>query len=199
MVNVFEDRTEELVGLIRQATSGDDQAFAELVQRFQDMAVGYAFAQLGDFHLAEDAAQEAFVQIYRDLAQLREPCAFPSWFRTVIYKQCDRITRRKQLPTVTLEGMAQVLAAPVSVTAQIELDELRQAVQTALQQLPTTQRQVITLFYIADYSQKEIAAFLDLPLTTVKKRLYDAKQRLKVRMTEMAQDYLHEQRPSRDT
>ncbi|MEZ4679362.1 MAG: sigma-70 region 4 domain-containing protein [Caldilineaceae bacterium] len=70
--------------------------------------------------------------------------------------------------------------------------------QTALQHLPTAQRQVITLFYIADYSQKEIATFLDLPLTTVKKRLYDAKQRLKVRMIEMAQDYLHEQRPSRD-
>ncbi|MEZ4679363.1 MAG: hypothetical protein R2932_34600 [Caldilineaceae bacterium] len=54
------------------------------------------------------------------MAQLREPCAFPGWFRTVIYKQCDRIQRRKQLPMVDWDGMEQVLADPVSVTAQIE-------------------------------------------------------------------------------
>lgn len=190
---------QDLGVLVRQAADGDAQAFAALVACFQDMAVGYAYGVLGDFQLAEDAAQEAFVQLYRDLPQLRAPEAFPSWFRTVIYKQCDRIRRRKQLPTVAWEGMEQILAVPDSVAAQIELDELRHGVQSALQRLPTAQRQVVTLFYMADYSQKEIATFLDLPLTTVKKRLYDAKQRLKVRMTEMAQDYLHEQRPSRDT
>ncbi|MBM3276931.1 MAG: hypothetical protein FJY95_02455 [Candidatus Handelsmanbacteria bacterium] len=47
--------------LIRRAQTGDHQAYALLVRRFQDMAVGYAYALLGDFHLAEDAAQEAFV------------------------------------------------------------------------------------------------------------------------------------------
>ena len=66
------NHAEGLAVLVRQAASGDEDAFAALVHRFQDMAVGYAFAQLGDFQLAEDAAQEAFVQIHCDLAQLRD-------------------------------------------------------------------------------------------------------------------------------
>src|SRR6185369_14316622 len=49
-----------------------------------------------DYHLAEDAAQEAFVEAYRSLPELREPAAFGAWFRAVIYKYCDRMTRRKR-------------------------------------------------------------------------------------------------------
>lgn len=189
---------QELDSVIQQAAQGDREAFTTIVQRFQDMAVGYAYSVLGDFQLAEDAAQEAFVQIHRDLIQLREPQAFASWFRTVIYKQCDRLIRRKRLPELALESAATTLVAPTSVSDLIERAELRQAVQAALLALPEAQRRVVTLFYIADYSQKEIAAFLDVPVTTVKKRLYNAKQRLKETMMELAQDYLQEQRPSRD-
>lgn len=188
---------EELVDIIQQAQCGDDEAFAAIVQRFQDMAVGYAFAQLGNFHLAEDAAQEAFVQIHRDLAQLREPLAFPGWFRTVLYKQCNRITRRKRVNTVALDAGITIVDATI-LSDQIEIGELQQAVHAALAALPDAQRQAVALFYIADYSQKEIAAFLNLPLTTVKKRIHDAKVRLKASMIDMAQEYLHGQRPSQD-
>lgn len=187
----------EVAGIIQLAQRGDELAFATLVHRFQDMAVGYAFAHLGDFHLAEDAAQEAFLQIHRDLAQLREPQAFPSWFRTVLYKQCDRITRGKKLSLIPLDaGIA--TADPTTPAALLEQDELCQRVHRALAALTDNHRQVVTLYYIADYSQKEIAAFLTLPLTTVKKRLYDAKQQLKASMIDMAQDYLQGHRPSRD-
>lgn len=189
---------QELNSVIKQAATGDTQAFATIVHHFQDMAVGYAYAVLGDFHLAEDVAQEAFVQIHRDLIQLREPNAFPSWFRTVLYKQCDRLRRRKQLPLVTLDDAAMSLADPISLAELIEQNELRQAVQAALLALPEAQRRVVTLFYMGDYSQQEIATFLNVPVTTVKKRLHDAKTRLKERMTTMAQDYLQEQRPSKD-
>jgi RNA polymerase sigma factor (sigma-70 family) len=189
---------QELDSVIQQAAKGDRQAFATIVQRFQDMAVGYAFSVLGDFHLAEDAAQEAFVQIHRDLIQLREPQAFASWFRTVIYKQCNRMIRRKQHPLLPLESAATTVADPTAVSELIERAELRQAVQAALLTLPEAQRRVVTLFYIADYSQKEIAVFLDVPVTTVKKRLYDAKRRLKETMMALAQEYLQGQRPSRD-
>ncbi len=189
---------QELESVIQQAAKGDTQAFATIVQRFQDMAVGYAYSVLGDFQLAEDAAQEAFVQIHRDLIQLHEPQAFASWFRTVIFKQCDRMIRRKRHPVSALESAATTVADPIAVSALIERDELCQAVQAALLTLPEAQRRVVTLFYIADYSQKEIAAFLDVPVTTVKKRLYDAKRRLKETMMELAEEYLQGQRPSRD-
>lgn len=55
------------------AQSGDLDAFTAIVVRFQDMAVGYAYAVLKDFHLAQDAAQEAFLTAYTDLHMLHQP------------------------------------------------------------------------------------------------------------------------------
>jgi DNA-directed RNA polymerase specialized sigma24 family protein len=66
---------EEIKSLIEAAGSGDIEAYASIVQRFADMAYGYAYAILGDFHLAEDAAQEAFVEAYYNLSRLREAAA----------------------------------------------------------------------------------------------------------------------------
>ena len=188
----------ELEPLIEQATLGDPQAFETIVHHFQDMAVGYAYSLLGDFHLAEDAAQEAFVQLHQTIGQLREPKAFASWFRPVIYKQCNRMTQRKRLRAVSLETTLSLYAPHPSPVEVVERNELQQAVQGALLLLPEAQQQVIVLFYIADYSQKEISLFLDLPLTTVKKRLHDGKRRLKERMLTMAQEYLQENRPSKN-
>ena len=58
---------ENLSTLVAMARKGDTAAYGEIVKRFQDMAVGYALSVTGDFHLAEDATQEAFLQAYRDL------------------------------------------------------------------------------------------------------------------------------------
>lgn len=60
------------------------EAFAELVIRFQDMAFACAYAVLGDAYLAEDVAQEAFVVAWQKLDQLREPDAFPGWFKRIV-------------------------------------------------------------------------------------------------------------------
>ena len=92
-----------LDGIVGRARDGDADAFAVLVRRFQDMAVGYGYSLLHDFHLAEDAAQEAFFEAYRTLPKLREPAAFAGWFRRIVFKQCDRITRRQTVATVPLE------------------------------------------------------------------------------------------------
>ncbi|MCX5759846.1 MAG: RNA polymerase subunit sigma, partial [Candidatus Hydrogenedentes bacterium] len=79
--------------LIERSRAGDLDAFTEVLRRFQDMAHGYAYSSLGDFHLAQDVAQEAFVEAYYKLDALREPAAFPGWFRRILSKHCDRITR----------------------------------------------------------------------------------------------------------
>jgi DNA-directed RNA polymerase specialized sigma24 family protein len=88
---------EELNRLFARAQVGDLEAYGRIVRRFQDMAVGYAYSLLGDFHLAEDAAQEAFIEIYLYLGRLYGPAVFPSWLRRAVFKHCDRVTRRRQL------------------------------------------------------------------------------------------------------
>jgi len=189
---------EELQSLIIQTKRGDHDAFTEIVHRFQDMAVGYAYTILGDFHLAEDAAQEAFVSAFYLLHQLRDPSRFSGWFRKIIFKQCDRITRQDRLkivPDETLERLPSNAQDAVQTLAEKETKEL---VRTAVAALPQEQRMVTTLFYINGYTQKQVADFLGISVTTVDNRLRASRKRLKERMIEMVQEDLKQNRPSRD-
>lgn len=178
----------ELKTLVSRARDGDLDAFGVIVARFQDMALAYAYSILGDFHLAEDAAQEAFVQAYRDLSALREPEAFPGWFRKIVFKHCDRITRRKQFTVVPLESVAEAASSEPGPAVVVEKREMRQSVLQAISALPDNERTVTTLFYINGYTQKDIAEFLEVPVTTVNNRLHSSRTRLKERMVQMVDD-----------
>jgi RNA polymerase sigma factor (sigma-70 family) len=189
---------ERLTECVRRAQGRDPEAFGWIVRRFQDMAVGYAASILGDFHLAEDAAQEVFLEAWRDLPQLREPAAFAGWLRRIIFKQCDRLTRAKRLPTVPIEAAGAVASPQPGPGEAAERRELQETVRHAIQSLPEGERTVTVLFYISEYSQPEIAAFLGLAVITVKKRLAAARRRLKERMITLMQEDLRAQRPSQD-
>jgi RNA polymerase sigma factor (sigma-70 family) len=190
--------SEELISSVRRAQAGDLEAYGWIVRRFQDMAVGYAASIIGDFHLAEDAAQEAFLEAWRDLAQLREPAAFAGWLRKIVFKQCDRITRGKRVPTVPMEAAVDLAAPQLGPAEMAERREMQEAVRQAIRSLPEGERVVTVLFYISEYSQPEIAAFIGLSVIAVKKRLAAARRRLRERMITVIQDDLRAQRPSRD-
>ena len=186
----------ELTDLVENAQSGDLDAYSALVRRFQDMAVGYAFSVTGDFHLGEDAAQEAFVQAYRDIKTLREPAAFPGWFRQLVYKQCDRITRRKRLPSVPLAfDVASLDPGPDSI---LEAREAAANVRASLESLPDPERQATTMYYIGGHSQQEIGVFLGVSVDAVKNRLRSARKRMKGEMIGMVEENLSKRRPSKD-
>src|SRR5262245_8230416 len=110
--------------LVVQSAQGNEAAYEALVRRFQDMAVGYGYALLREFQLAEDAAQEAFLEAYRTLSQLREPVAFPGWFRRIVFKRCDRILRVRTLSTVPLES-AEFVPAGFRVSTTAEETEMK--------------------------------------------------------------------------
>lgn len=174
------------------------EAFCELVMMFQDMAFACAYAVLGDFHLAEDAAQEAFISAWQKLDQLRQPDAFPGWFRCIVLTECNRLKRGKRLPTTSLEDRLTDPPDFPEPQKLIERDELTREVFIAIRKLPIDQRVVVLLFYIKEYSHKEISAFLDLPLTTVAKRLYAARASLRGMVLQGFKTNLTARRPSRN-
>ncbi|MEZ4860429.1 MAG: sigma-70 family RNA polymerase sigma factor [Caldilineaceae bacterium] len=182
----------------RAARAEKQSAFAEIVHRFQDLAFGCAYAVLGDFHLAEDAAQEAFLSAWRNLDQLRTPAAFPGWFKRIVLTQCNRLTRGKRLDVVSLETIFDAPATDSDPFLAYEQIERQIRVYAAIRALPEHERMATALFYIGDYSQKEIASFLEVPVTTVKKRLFDARKKLREGMEDMVREALQEKRPSRD-
>ena len=182
----------------RTARNAKQTAFAEIVQRFQDLAFGCAYAVLGDFHLAEDAAQEAFLSAWRNLDQLRTPEAFPGWFKRIVLTQCNRLTRGKRLDTVSLDAIFEAPAADTDPFEAYEQIERQIRVYAAIRALPEHERMTTALFYISDYSQKEISDFLEVPVSTVKKRLFDARKKLRKGMEDMVREALQEKRPSRN-
>ena len=189
---------EETTRQVRQAQAGEREAFNWLVRRFQDRAVAYAASVVGDFWLAQDVAQEAFVEAHSTLHMLRTPEAFPVWFRKIIFKHCDRQTRRKRVDTVPLQAVECFRHFSPDLADLAERHQVEQSVRQAIQSLPEGQRAVITLFYMSEQSHQDIADFLDLPVQTIKSRLHQGRSRLKERLLAMFNDSLQDYRPSQD-
>ena len=95
----------DLDGLLIAARGGDAAAYEEIVRRFQRMAIAYGAGVLRDFHLAQDVAQEAFVEAYFKLGALRNLGAIPAWLRKIIFKHCYRRRRRKKMQGRSAEQM----------------------------------------------------------------------------------------------
>ncbi len=185
----------DVVALVRASRGGDLAAYETLVRRFQDMAYGYARSRLGDAHLAEDATQEAFLRAYRRLGELRKPAAFAGWLRRIIHSQCNRIMRQRKHQAISLSPTDSAADSNPGPSDRAQADELADRVMRAIADLPDTQREVTTLFYVNGYSYAEVASFLDKPISTVKSRLHTARQKLTKELIEMVKDTLHDQKP----
>jgi len=109
-----------------------------------------------------------------------------------VYKHCDRLTRGKQIVTVPLDEAIEEHAQMDGPDRSIERKEMKDEVLAAIRSLPANQRVATTLFYINGYSQSEVAEFLEVPVSTVKKRLHDSRRKLKERMITMVKQTLAE-------
>ena len=168
--------------LVSRARNGDIRALETLVDAFKNMAVGYAYSILKDYQHAEDIAQESFIQAFLNLNALRSPEAFPSWFRKIVFSQCEHFYRKKRLPVVPLDSVLYLEKQEQSPPEMAERGELISHVHRAVKALPEKERTVTVLFYLSGYSLAEIGEFLDLPLGTVKNRLFSARKRLRAEM-----------------
>jgi RNA polymerase sigma factor (sigma-70 family) len=180
----------KLEQLIGRARRGDLDAFAEVTQRYQHMAFGYALALLRDLHQAEDVVQEAFVAAWFGLASLAEPAAFPGWLRGIVRHQAFRLLRQRHLEALPLSAAGGVSAEGHRPDQRLEQAQRIAAALGAIAQLPPPLREVVTLFYLHECSQQDIATFLGLPVTTVNNRLHAARARLKRRTLTMVKDTL---------
>ncbi|MCP4360408.1 MAG: sigma-70 family RNA polymerase sigma factor [Chloroflexi bacterium] len=165
-------------------------AFGELVNRFYDTSYHWAYAILGDSYQAQDATQEAFVAAFQNLTQLREPLAFAGWLRQIVVSQAYRLGRGTKISTRPIESAPEMPATEPGPASILEETEMKEKVIAAIQALPEKEQVVTQLFYLKGYSQKEIARLLELPLTTVKKRLQYARRNLKGIMVSMVDAFI---------
>ncbi|WP_151734403.1 sigma-70 family RNA polymerase sigma factor [Paenibacillus tengchongensis] len=165
---------------MKDVKAGDEEAFGRLMAHFRGMAYAVSYDRLQDAHLAEDAVQEAYLEAYLNLGKLREPAAFPGWFRTIVVRQCQRMLRRKRLSVITLDEAGGVpLTTQEDVAETAERREVAHALRSLVQELPATLRVPVQLFYFYGYSLPEVSAYLGIPAAVLKKRLYDGRRKLK--------------------
>lgn len=167
--------------LVKSSQRSDAEAFGVLVDRYRDMVYGLGYHLTGRFEDARDLAQEAFVQAFLRLSQLREPEHFSAWLRQITLNVYRMSLRRKEVTTVSLdEGL--------HASSEYQLTQVEVVVHEALSRLREPERLALTLHYINGYSQAEIGQFLGIRAETVKTRLARARQHLKEEMMAMVED-----------
>jgi RNA polymerase sigma factor (sigma-70 family) len=184
--------------LVTKATSGDADAFAALVRRYRGAVHGLAYNVAGDFDEAEDIAQEAFVSAYLNLARLSEPDRFAPWIRQITHN-CGMMAMRRQKAHLPLEGPeAESVAGPPSQAEETEREEARRMVHRGLQGISDRNRLVMSLYFLGGMSYKEIARFLDVPVTTIEGRMHRARKQLRGTVMSMIENSLQDERLSED-
>ncbi|MHC4713529.1 MAG: sigma-70 family RNA polymerase sigma factor [Planctomycetota bacterium] len=183
--------------LVAAILEGDETASEEVIRRYRDAVVAVALSRLGNFHDAEDVAQEVFVEAYRRLAGLRDPQRLGAWLRSItIHRAIDAVRRCRKPVDISQLGEA---SAAVSAWRERERNtDVQHEVMAMIAALSRTQRETTTLFYIDGYSVEEVAAIQEVPAGTVKRRLHDARRCLKEEMVGMVENALKSGRPSDD-
>jgi RNA polymerase sigma-70 factor (ECF subfamily) len=181
--------------LIEQSLSGDTHAFDALVVRYQDRLVRSLQYTLGSREDALEIAQQAFVSAWRKLDSFRRDSSFYSWlFRIAMNAAISRKRRAKKSTTSLDQFVASSGAAPVDdrPTADPEYrlnsEEQVRMVQEALLQLAEEFRQPLVLKEMEDLTYEQIAEILDIPIGTVRSRIFRARQELTERLERVLKD-----------
>lgn len=178
--------------LVELAVSEDAEAFGEIVTRWERKIFALCFGMLGREDDARDAAQETFIAAYRNLANFRGEAKVSSWLHRIAVNQC--LTHKRRAKTRSEEFLddddgseERVFVAPLhnSPSRRAEQVERLKLVRTAVSSLPTDLRQVIVMKEFEDMTFLEISETLEIPLSTVKSRLYTALKQLKMKLERM--------------
>jgi RNA polymerase sigma-70 factor (ECF subfamily) len=171
-------------GLIARCKHGDEQAFRELYERYQPMTCRVAYSIVRDRARSEDVVQDAFLQAFRSIRNLRPGEAFGPWFYRVVVHKARRAMRTRKLLFLSLdsfreEGLEPADPAAAELPAQVGD---RDALWRAMDHLSPAHREALTLKYVADLTDDEVAQVTGVPAGTVKSRLHHAKARLAERL-----------------
>lgn len=163
----------ELDMLVLRAQQGDEPALLLLFQHYHPSLVQFAYRLVRDHSLAQDAVQNAWLKTVSGLRSLQNPLVFKSWiYRSVKWSATD-LLRQVQ---VQQQRFSEQLVEDIVAEPEQAQDELMAALQT----LPADEYQAIYLFYFAQLTLVEIALVQEVPVGTVKTRLFRAKAKLKL-------------------
>jgi RNA polymerase sigma-70 factor, ECF subfamily len=181
---------------IKLALAGDQDAFTQLVETYQNPVYNLCYRMLGTPQAAEDAAQESFWRAYNNLKRYDLKRPFPTWLLSIAAHYCIDQQRRKRLPAMDLDEIIEFSAEDPGPSPEISLAkmEFSEEVQRQLAQLNENDRIVLVLRYWQDYSENEICEALGISKSAVKSRLHRARKNMALQWTESQSDIAMEGR-----
>ncbi|EHB57557.1 MULTISPECIES: RNA polymerase sigma factor [Paenibacillus] len=165
--------------LVKQAKNGNKEALLQLIMADQDAYYRLAYSYMGNEHDAMDAMEDMIVSIYEKIDQLHNIEAFYSWSKTILVNRCKTLLRKKKryLP---MEEMHEPSHAELTDDNPFRYTESAIDMHELLSRLNPKQREVIELRYVHDLPYQTIADMTGAPLGTIKSRMSQGIQKLKV-------------------
>jgi RNA polymerase sigma-70 factor (ECF subfamily) len=171
---------DEITELVTRAINKDQRAFGELVERFQPTVYAVALARLRNPTDAQELTQDVFIHVLRKLPQLRDPQCFAGWLRQITVRMAiNRITRRGPLHKVDGDLLDGAEASEPNPLERIVQSERAVELHAALEQLKPVDRSTLVAFYLHGRTLKQMAREFEVPVGTIKRRLFVARNRLK--------------------
>jgi len=171
--------------LVKLVTRGDLKSFGVLVDRHKGRAMTLAVRMLKNRQEAEEAVQDAFVRAYHSLSAFEGRSSFSTWFYRIVYNVCSTALRKRRVDEHSSiearaeSGLPEPEAQDALPDALVESNELGTFITKAMEALPPIYAAVVSLFFLQERSYEEIVEITDLPLATVKIRLFRARAMLR--------------------
>jgi len=184
---------EDISQLIERALQDDQTAYNAIVKRYRDQIYHFIYRMVKDGAQAEDLTQETFIKAFRALASFNSNYAFSTWLYKIAANNCIDFFRKKKLQTTSLDTPIRAKDGELQrdypthdqgPESQLLSKEKTGQIERAIQALPMKYRRAIELRHKEDCSYEEIAEELDIPLGTVKVRIFRAREMLKAKLKE---------------
>ena len=178
--------------LVSLAQEGREQAYRELIRRYERPVFSLIYRMVRDREIAEDLAQDSFIKVLNHIDRYRPEFKLSSWLFKIANNVAIDHLRKRQIDTVSMDGSphaataAEIEATQIEIAAQqesaleeMEAKEIGGAIERAISSLRPEYRACIMLRHVEGRSYEEIAATLDLPLGTVKTYIHRARHQLR--------------------
>mgnify|MGYP003962412369 CR=1 FL=1 len=187
--------------IVQSVLRGKKEAFADLVERYKKPVFNVAYRMTNDAEVAMDISQEAFVKIYRNLEQYNPQYKFSSWLLKSVNNLCvdyfrTRTDREASLDNIVDTGAEGLITKNHVVPSSAEefeksesRMELRSVLKEAISQLPLDYKSVVVLRHFQSLSYKEISQILNLPMGTIKARIFRARKMMKTHLQRKISDF----------
>jgi RNA polymerase sigma-70 factor (ECF subfamily) len=177
---IVNDGDPDLLAALTALRRGESAGLEVIARRYQVTSLRLAFAILGDRESAEDAVADSLVTAFQRIKQFDANRPFAPWFYRIVINTAKKSRRRRRIESRAHRQLS--VASSVDAAAEALAADERREVFDAVQALPTDERVAVVLRYYVEASIREMVDLLGWPSGTVKRRLYNARRRLRTRL-----------------